>query len=155
MIGGASRGGETAGDLTIRPASVGDRGFVLSLSREAFGRFGPYDRILLHEMVRVGVRTRVAELAGRPVGFAMDELAYGETYLVAVAVVPDLRRTGVGRALLRAVEGDAAGGVGLTVADENAPARALFASEGYRDVPGTTEPYPFGQRARRMRKAIG
>jgi ribosomal-protein-alanine N-acetyltransferase len=136
--------------------------FIERLSREAFGRFGPYDLILLGELSRSGVRTVIADAAGTPAGFAMSEPDERETYLLAIAVVPGWRRRGVARLLLREIEEqtvrDAARAwrpaVSLTVAEDNAPARALFASAGYRTVPSRGDPYPAGQRSLRMRKTI-
>lgn len=148
--------------IALRPATAADRAFVESLSREAFGRFGPYDRILVYALGRPAVRTVVAEARGVPVGFAMTEPADEEIYLVAIAVAPEWRRRGVGRRLLREAEAQAAretpaertAAVALTVAQDNGPARALFASEGYRDVPSRSDPYPAGQPSLRMRKTV-
>ncbi|WP_375261194.1 GNAT family N-acetyltransferase [Palleronia sp.] len=74
----------------------------------------------------------------RPEGFALGRIAADEAELLTVAVHPDARRQGVGRALLAAYH-DAAKRCGavtsfLEVAETNDGARALYAAEGYGEI---------------------
>lgn len=71
-------------------------------------------------------------------GFAMAWSAAGDAELITVAVVPEARRKGVGAALVEAagVVAQARGAVSihLEVAEDNAPARAMYARLGYQEV---------------------
>jgi ribosomal-protein-alanine N-acetyltransferase len=71
-------------------------------------------------------------------GFAMAWAAAGDAELLTVAVVPEARRKGVGAALVTAA-GAAALARGATqmhleVAEDNAPARALYRKLGYEET---------------------
>jgi ribosomal-protein-alanine N-acetyltransferase len=81
----------------------------------------------------------------------LGRMAADEAEILALAVMPALRRTGRGRALLAAAESHAvaAGGrvVYLEVSQANAPARALYASAGYREVGRRSRYYPDGSDA--------
>lgn len=76
-----------------------------------------------------------ALLAALPGGFALGRAAADQAELLTLAVAPELRRRGLGRQLLAAFE-DAARAAGaaealLEVAEDNAPARALYAAAGW------------------------
>ena len=67
---------------------------------------------------------------------ALDAADEGE--ILNLAVAPSVRRTGLGRALVEDIL-DALGGRGvrqvyLEVRESNAPARALYAAHGFREV---------------------
>lgn len=68
-------------------------------------------------------------------GFALGRAAGGEAELLTLAVIPEARRRGLGRALLVRFEAEArargAAEVFLEVAADNLPARALYARAGY------------------------
>ena len=77
-----------------------------------------------------------AELGGRIAGYAGMHCVCGECYVDNVAVFPELRRAGVGRALMealiaRARERDAQF-VTLEVRASNGAARSLYESLGFR-----------------------
>ncbi|TPE49922.1 GNAT family N-acetyltransferase [Amaricoccus solimangrovi] len=76
-----------------------------------------------------------ARLVTRAGGFALAQTAGPEAELLTIAVDPELRRRGTGRALLETLaEGLAAEGVEeifLEVAVTNLPARALYRAAGY------------------------
>jgi ribosomal-protein-alanine N-acetyltransferase len=71
-------------------------------------------------------------------GMVLARVAADEAEILALAVIPAQRRAGRGRALLLAAESHIASAgarvVFLEVSDVNAPARALYASAGYREV---------------------
>ena len=77
----------------------------------------------------------VAERDGRIAGFVLARYAGGEMELLNLAVAEPARRTGAGRALVRAAleEGEALGAakVFLEVRESNAVALAFYASLGF------------------------
>jgi ribosomal-protein-alanine N-acetyltransferase len=77
-------------------------------------------------------------LAAVPGGFALGRLAGPEAELLTLAVHPEARRRGLGRALVRAYEADAAAAGAqeslLEVAVTNTAARALYAGLGYAEA---------------------
>ena len=77
-------------------------------------------------------------------GFALGQIAGPEATLLTLAVDPDRRRRGLGRALLRTLEARAAGRgaeeMFLEVAADNDAAQALYAALGYR-LAGTRPRY--------------
>jgi len=74
----------------------------------------------------------VARRDGQIIGCGIGDIHVDQGRVINLAVAPDARRQGVGRALLRALE-DAfpTGSVVLVVEEDNAAARALYASSGY------------------------
>jgi [ribosomal protein S18]-alanine N-acetyltransferase len=74
-------------------------------------------------------------LAAAPGGFALGRVAGPEAELMTLAVLPEARRQGLGRALLAGMEARARkrGSVEifLEVAETNLPARALYTAAGY------------------------
>jgi ribosomal protein S18 acetylase RimI-like enzyme len=148
--------------LRIREGSPTDHEFVVALGTEAFARFGDYGPIMEAFLASPDVVSMIAEEGGVPIGFALVDLppalpAFAD--LVAIAVAPDRRGAGIGRALLAHVIAErAARGVPslivLTVADDNRPAIRLFRSAGFEAVPGSEGRYAAGQTSRRMARAV-
>src|SRR5262245_40282813 len=149
----------------VRPGTRGDRAFVRRLSAEVFSRFGDYERLLPALLDALSVDTMVVEVEGVPAGFVMVDPTggpSGEGDLIAIAVEPLRQGHGLGRLLLRHAEdllrdGAPAGAAALwlTVADDNAEARALFDRSGYRVVDPDHGRYDGGQRSIAMRKTLG
>ena len=132
--------------LTIRPGRPTDGPFIVMLGTNAFARFGDYAPVMTSFLRSPDVSSFVAWSAGEPVG-------------VALAVDVKHRRTGVGAALLAHVialrEGSGTPSlVVLTVAEDNAPAIALFRRLGFEMVPGSFGHYAGGQTSRRMVRAV-
>lgn len=168
----------------LRPLGVADRAFVRELSRRVFSRFGDYDRVLPDWLDGPGVWGFVALESDEPLGFTMLSLTgLPETaaYLIpegaarrdvtplaldlmAIAVLPEHQRRGIGRLLLEATIQETEHlatatdlwvlAVSLLVGEENQPARRLFEKLGFRPLPGR-ESYPRGQPAVRMVRPVG
>ena len=77
----------------------------------------------------------VAWQADTPVGFALARDLGNEVEILSLGVLPPFRQGGIGRALLRAVIGEAAQrglpSAVLEVAADNAAARRLYATAGF------------------------
>lgn len=84
------------------------------------------------------IAERHAHLHHGPAGFALGRTLAGESELLTIAVRPALRRRGEGAALLGAYETEArargAETAFLEVAEDNAPAIALYFGTGWRQV---------------------
>jgi ribosomal-protein-alanine N-acetyltransferase len=146
----------------VREAGPADRLFITRLSGRAFRRFGSYAGIIQEWLDSGEALTLVALSGGRAVGFAMAAwippplTAPGETEILAIAVAPEARRSGIGRLLLRGVETAVrvagAGVIRLHTAMDNLPARALFEREGFQILGLERRFYPHGQDALLMIK---
>ena len=124
---------------SIRPAVVEDLDALLELENRCFD----YDRLSRRSLRRFlttdTASCLVAEQAGRVIGYALV-LFHGRTALArlySMAVAPERRGHGLGRALLRAAETAALDGgaavMRLEVSPDNAAAVALYRSAGYVD----------------------
>lgn len=91
-------------------------------------------------------------------GMVLGRIAADEAEILALAVLPEQRRRGRGRALLAAAETHAAsvGGrvVFLEVSRANTAARALYAAFGYREVGRRSQYYPDGADALVMARSL-
>lgn len=104
------------GQLSIRRARPADVAAVVRFSRALSREEGDPVRFITAEKLladgfgrRPEFRAHIADIAGRPVGYAFDHDAYSSCHcergihLVDLYVVPPARRRGVARALLTAV----------------------------------------------------
>ena len=151
-------------EISFRLSTEEDREFVAQLSASVFSVYGDYDQILTHWFSQTGVITVIGLVGGNPAGFAMLQLgekgdwdaSSGE--LLALAVIPEKQRQGVGQALLRYME-NLAGQFDLTeihlhTAKDNLPARVLFQKAGYMTAGAKKSFYPKGQTAVMMVKML-
>lgn len=152
--------------LALRDGGGGDLEFVSGLSQQVFGSYGDYSGILPDWLADPAVQTILAEETdGRRVGFAMlgarppRRLALhlgGE--LLAVAVVADRRRKGIGRLLVLEIERRARAAkmreLRLSTAATNLIARRLYASLGFAVLTHYARFYPSGQSALEMAKRL-
>ena len=128
-------------DIVVRPLGALDLDRAAALHREAFGPLGerPWTcREIAGLLASPGVGGLLVEVEGRKDGFALWRTAADEAELLTIAVQPDRRRRGLGRALLAAVVGQARRGgaqnLFLEVGVDNASARSLYAQAGFIEV---------------------
>ena len=97
----------------------------------------PWSADMLREELGKGIFL-VAEQDGAVVGYVGCQTVLDEGYITNVAVSPDCRRQGIGRALVGALASHARGQglsfVTLEVRASNAPALALYEGAGFRRV---------------------
>jgi ribosomal-protein-alanine N-acetyltransferase len=127
-----------------RPLRIGDIAYVAAL--EAQIHEAPWTIGNFREALAAGYSAQVGERDGRVVAYGVLMRAPGEAQLLNLSVVPDLRRQGLGRALLRRFIRDTwqmrAEQMFLEVRVSNRPAIMLYQSEGFADVGRRVEYYP-------------
>jgi ribosomal protein S18 acetylase RimI-like enzyme len=158
-----------ADSAVLRRGGGRDRPFIRSLAADAFAVYGEYGPLLVDWFDTPGVEATIAEDENGPLGllllaFLADPEAPGFWVedILAIAVAERVRRRGLGRRLLSAAieRGMAAArhwpvrALRLSVAEGNAPARALFESAGFQYSGREERFYPRGQRALHMRRPL-
>src|SRR4029077_13935145 len=93
--------------LTWRPLRDGDLAYVAAL--EAQIHAAPWTIGNFRDALAAGYATRVGERECRIVAYGVLMLAPGEAQILNLSVVPDARREGLGRMLLRHFIEDARG----------------------------------------------
>ena len=160
----AKEGFHRKGRLTTRPSKRSDKRFIAQLSGKVFSVYGPY-REMVSQWFATGMTvTRIALVAGSPVGFAMMgrwlQEGSGESAceLLAIAVEPGKQQQGIGLRLLQEIETEVGrmgeGMLLLHTAVENLPAQKLFSKAGYRPCGIKRKFYPAGQHALMMVKEM-
>lgn len=131
-------------ELTWRPLREGDLAYVAAL--EAQIHAAPWTQRNFRDAIDAGYSAWLAEREGRVVAYGVLMLAPGEAQILNISVVPDARRQGLGRALLRRFVDDArhlgAEQVFLEVRVSNDPAIALYRSERFVPVARRKGYYP-------------
>ncbi len=124
----------------IRTGDPSDLPRVAALMQAAFDpRFGEAwtSAQCMGMLALPGSWLMLAERGGATIGFALSRATLDDGELLLIAVHPDARKTGAGRALLRGVLADAkARGVvrfNLEVRANN-PATALYIAEGFTKI---------------------
>ncbi len=121
----------------IRIAKPGDVPGMLEVERACFG--DPWSaRAIREAMQSETAQAYVAESKARLLGFVLARTSGPEAEILDLAVLPDMRRRGIARELLRAVR-DAVQRIGveeiyLEVRESNRAAISLYEGEGYRPV---------------------
>jgi ribosomal-protein-alanine N-acetyltransferase len=86
---------------------------------------------------------RVA-VAGQIVGFLVSRsVGPGESEILNLAVLPDFRRQGIARELIRSLTTEVPGDLFLEVRESNRAARNLYKSMGFQEVNRRLEYYEF------------
>ena len=129
-----------------RPLRVGDLAEVAAL--EARIHIAPWTMGNFRDALAAGYSSRVGERDHRIIAYGVLMLSPGEAQILNVSVVPDARREGIGRALLRQFIDDARNfrvdQVFLEVRASNAAALGLYESEGFAPVARRISYYPGG-----------
>jgi ribosomal-protein-alanine N-acetyltransferase len=131
-------------ELRWRPLREGDLAYVAAL--EATIHLAPWTLGNFRDALAAGYSACVGEREGRVVAYGVLMLGPGEAQILNISVVPDARRQGLGRALLRRFVDDSrrmgAEQVFLEVRMGNAAAIALYRSESFAPIARRTGYYP-------------
>ncbi len=133
-----------AAEIAWRPLAVGDLAYVAAL--EAQIHAAPWTLGNFRDAMAAGYWASIGEREGRIVVYGVLMLAPGEAQILNLSVVPDARRGGLGRALLRrfadvAAERGAAQ-IFLEVRAGNAAAIGLYTAAGFVPVARRAGYYP-------------
>jgi len=136
-----------AGTLHIRPAIESDVPAMVAIERASFSDPWTASAIAAtlrfdHMRVLVAEERGAGELggdgAGRPLGYVVAMIAGPEAEIADLAVSPDARRRGIGRALidrlLADLETEGVLAVFLEVRESNHAARTLYESRAFRGI---------------------
>jgi len=130
--------------LEWRPLREGDIAYVAAL--EAQIHAVPWTIGNFRDALAAGYSARVGERECRIVAYGVLMLTPGEAQILNLSVVPDTRRQGLGRELLRRFIDDAcrlsAEQIFLEVRASNAAAIALYEVEGFASVARRVGYYP-------------
>jgi ribosomal protein S18 acetylase RimI-like enzyme len=148
----------------FRPAKQKDLEFIRELSAQVFSRYGNYEEIVLAWLEQATVITEVIMDENYTLGFAMlvldrQKLLGGRAaHLLAIGILPEHQRRGVGRALLERMEEIAqkynAVEMNLWTAVDNEPALSFFQKAGFEIRRFESYYYPQGQGALAMSKRL-
>jgi len=132
-IGGTTR----VPGLAVREAGLADLGAILGIDQDCFEPFWRYHRTGLERFARIG-RLAVGTIDGRIVGYTLATSRSGDGSLGRLAVAPDLRRRGIGRALAEeAVDWLVGQGVRsalLSTHEANTASRSLYRGMGFAET---------------------
>lgn len=150
-------GGETPGDVSIRPVGRADLLDVLAIERASFSDPWPYaafESVLDAPAFLAAVRPAgdgTEELLGYVVGDVMPNHGRDIGHIKDLAVRPDARGQGLGRRLLRealfSLSLTGAVVVKLEVREGNDPARSLYREEGFEPTRRVPNYYNDGEDA--------
>ncbi len=150
--------------LRITTARKIDIGFIRSLSRKVFRKYGAYDDMLSRWFVSGVALTILAKMGRRPVGYAMLGRSANKSIsahvfeLLAIAVEPKMQRFGIGSLMMKDMERKArelqAEKLFLHTAVDNVYGRNFFRKHGFSAVETKINFYPEGQDALMMHKKL-
>jgi ribosomal-protein-alanine N-acetyltransferase len=133
-----------AASIAWRPMRDGDLEAVAALEAEIHA--APWTIGNFRDALAAGYAARVGERDGRIVAYGVLMLGPGEAQILNLSVVPEARRQGLGRDLLRYFVDDArwlhAGQIFLEVRASNVAAIALYETEGFAPVARRLAYYP-------------
>lgn len=129
----------------VRPLAPGDDAAAADLSARVFEE-GWSAEELARERARSIARVLVAEKEGLLLGYVVAWVVDDEAEILTIAVDPDARRRGVGRALVEAALSGCAR-ASLEVREGNRAARALYEGFGFAEVGRRARYYQDGEDA--------
>ena len=106
----------------------------------------PWSRGNFADSISAGYHCWVAHRDSALVGYGVVMIGAGEAHLLNLSVAPEWQRQGIGAELTRffvkLARDYGAGKIYLEVRPSNAPARALYAAEGFAEVGVRRDYYP-------------
>jgi len=134
----------TTHDLQWRALRVDDLALVAAL--EARIHIAPWTIGNFRDALAAGYSSRVGERDYRIIAYGVLMISPGEAQILNLSVVPDARREGIGRALLRHFIDDARNvrvdQLFLEVRASNVAAIGLYESEGFAPIARRVSYYP-------------
>jgi ribosomal protein S18 acetylase RimI-like enzyme len=148
----------------LRQADFSDAAFVRSLSKQAFARYGPYEKLLPEWLLSGMTVTLIAWLGKKPIGFVMmgrplhNGWSPEVSEILAIAVERSRQGAGIGDRLLAEALARA-GSLGietlaLHTSLDNKPAQGLFEKHGFQPAEIKPRFYPEGQDALLMERTL-
>ena len=144
----------------IRPATVHDIDALVAIENQSFGSDILSRRSFRYLLTKGHANTVLAEQDGRVCGYAMALYSAGTSMsrLYSLAVVPELRRRGIGLRLLQAIMQQAkdqdCASMRLEVRRDNEPAQSLFRKSGYKQFGAIADYYEDHMDALRYEKSL-
>lgn len=128
----------------LRPLHAGDLDAVMEIEQRAYPY--PWTRGIFLDCLRAGYPGRVLQSPDGLLGYGLLSIAAEEAHILNVCVDPRCQSSGYGRRLLRELVAVArqrgALRVFLEVRPSNAPAIALYQSEGFNEIGRRPRYYP-------------
>lgn len=92
--------------LIIRDVVPADLESVLKVEEKSFEPLQRYPLTVFEHYIRRRAIFKVAEHCGKVVGYVLAETENGSCHVISVAVLPEYRRLGIGRALVESAIGE-------------------------------------------------
>jgi GNAT superfamily N-acetyltransferase len=118
--------------VRIRPALAADAALIAEIDRVSAIIHAPHVPALIDDLLSLGL-SWMADVAGAPAGYAIvSRRFFSRPFIELLAVAPDVRRAGVGGALLEACAAAFPGESLFTSTNQsNSPMQALLAKTGF------------------------